>query len=482
MNSPETKTARPEPPHIAAQVAATWAGLDAAGRVHELAEALANQDRAFLSAMREMQAIRDFVGSPEHILGSGLTKHGEIAEYVTVHVSRAKDVLLGNVPGATFEGVGRIDATDYRFDGADIQSKYHNGLRNTLDAVLRHAGNHPEFTRSGAGYHIPRDQHEELSQGIEEGGGAIQDRLEQLQRLTGRPAEDIIKPGEATYSEVQQGRVHDTIRDRENSLTRRNEELREAARSRHEPSVAGFGTAAVIGATVGGGVALTQGIWVKYREGKNPFRGDFSLQDWQDIGVPVAQGAGAGGIAGGALYLLTNSTKLSAPAAGAFVSGLMGIGSLLRQYHAGYIDGERFVDLSQMAVVDAATVGVASATGQLFIPVPLLGAFIGSVAGKFVATTLSNVLDEDEAKLKGQLHAHADLAYAQLDEECQAYLRRLDDHFDNLERLAVVAFDTNVNTDLLLKASVELAEAVGVEEELILRSTADLDKFMTEQS
>ncbi len=482
MSRPETETARPEPPHIAAQVAATWASLDAAGRARELTEALANQDRAFLSAMREMQAIRDFVGSPEHILGSGLTKHGEIAEYVTVHVSRAKDVLLGNFPGATFEGVGRIDATDYLFDGTDMQSKYHNGLRNTLDAVVRHAGKHPEFARRGAGYHIPRDQHEELRQGVEEGGGAILDRLEQLQRLTGRSAEDVIQPGEATYSEVQQGRVHDTIRDRENSLTRRNEELKEAARSRHGPSVAGLGTAAVIGATVGGGVALTQGIWVKYREGKNPFRGDFSHQDWQDIGVPVAQGAGAGGIAGGALYLLTNSTDLSAPAAGAFVSGLMGIGSLLCQYHAGYIDGEQFVVLSQMAVVDAVIVGVASATGQFIIPVPLLGAFIGSVAGKFLATTLRDVLDEDEAKLIGRLHADADLAYAQLDEECRAHLRRLDDHFDNLERLAVVAFDTSVNTSLMLKASIELAEAVGVEEDLILRTTDDLDKFMTERS
>ena len=43
------------PPHIAAQVAATWAGLDAASRGRDLASALTSQERAFLGAQREMQ-------------------------------------------------------------------------------------------------------------------------------------------------------------------------------------------------------------------------------------------------------------------------------------------------------------------------------------------------------------------------------------------------------------------------------------------
>ena len=483
MSTPDTKTTRPEPPHIAAQVVAAWASLDASGRARELAEALENQDRAFLAAMREMQAVRDFVGSARNILGSEATKHGEIAEQVTVHVSRARDILLGNTPSATFEGIGRTDSIDYQMGGVDIQSKYHNSLPNTLDAVLRHVGKYPGFGDGEGVYHIPRDQYERYREAISEGGSdVISSRLDQLRSQVSRPVDDLIKPGEATHREVQQDRVHETIRDRESDLRHRNEELRDNMSKSRGPSISGLGKAAATAAAVAGGVALTQGMWIKYREGKNPFRGDFTLQDWRDVGVPVTQAAGGGAIAGGTLYLLTNSTDLSAPAAGAFVSGLMGIGSLLGQYHSGEIDGHQFADMSQMVMVDAAIVGVASATGQVMIPVPMLGAFVGSVAGKFVATTLRDVLGKEEAKLVAQLHYYADLAYAQLDEECQAHIRQLDDHFGSLERLAVVAFDTNVNTNLMLRRSIKFAEAVGVPDELILRTTDDLDEFMTEQS
>ena len=57
-------------PHVAAQVASSWASLDAASRSAELANALSSQDMAFMAAMREMQAVRKFVGTPENILGS----------------------------------------------------------------------------------------------------------------------------------------------------------------------------------------------------------------------------------------------------------------------------------------------------------------------------------------------------------------------------------------------------------------------------
>ena len=108
--------------HVSAQVAAAWGALDAERRAGELAAALRGQDRAFLGAMRELHVVRDFVGSPANILGSTATKHGEIAEQVHVGVSRARDVLYGRAPAATFDGVPRTGPVDYRVDGVDIQS------------------------------------------------------------------------------------------------------------------------------------------------------------------------------------------------------------------------------------------------------------------------------------------------------------------------------------------------------------------------
>ena len=472
--------------HVSAQVAAAWSALDAEHRAGELAAAVRGQDRAFLDAMRELQVIRDFVGSPGNILGSTDTKHGEIAEQVHVGVSRARDVLYGRAPVASFDGVPRTGPVDYRVGGAEIQSKYYNGLRSTLDGVAAHAGKYPEFTSEDGRYHIPRDQHRQLDELRKTGGiegwsdrsaAAIQRQVDDLERVTGRSTDDLIRRGDADYAEVQRGRVHDTLRNREDRLAREHEDLRQTARDKHGPSMTGLGTATAFGAAAGGGVGLAQAIWVKCREGRSPFRGDFSTQDWQDVGVVAAQGAGGGAVAGSAVYALTNSTALAAPFAGSFVSALMGIGTLLRDHHAGTIGADQFVEMSHVVAMDAAIAGLAVAAGQTLVPIPMLGALLGSLAGKLVASALKDGLGESASALAARLAEYERNAYGQLDEEHRAFAQRLDAWFNNLERLAATAFDVESNTTLL-EDSALAAEAVGVPDERILRTTCDVDAFI----
>ena len=473
--------------HVSAQVAAAWSELDAAGRAAELAAALRDQDRAFLGAMREIQVARDFVGAPKNILGSATTKHGEIAEQVNVALRRAWDVLHGRAPGATFDGVPRTSPVDYRVDGVDIQSKYYNGLRNTLDGVAAHAEKHRSFSREHGRYHIPSDQHSQLEElrqtGRIEGlsdrsAAAVQRRVEGLERETGRPTGDVIASGEASYAEVQRGRVHDTLKGGEERLARQNEDRRLAAPAEHGPSLAGLGRATALGAAAAGGVGLAQAVWVKCREGKSPFRGEFSAQDWQDVGVVAVRGGAGGAVAGSGVYLLTNSTALAAPFAGSLVSALMGIGVLLRDHQAGAIDADQFVELSQVVALEAAVVGLAAAAGQTLFPVPLLGAVLGSLAGGFVVSALKEGLGESASELTARLVESERCALDQLDEKYRACAERLASWFGNLERLATRAFDTEQNTTLLLQASVELAEAAGVPDERIVRTTGDVDEFM----
>lgn len=486
MSRPDTNQTGP---HVAAQVTATWTALDAAARNEQLTETLQAQDRAFLEAQQKLQAVRNFVESPDHILGNPATKHGEIAEQVDVGVRRAVDILHGQSSTASFDGIGRLDPVDYRMDGVDIQSKYYDGLRNTLDGVSSHAAKYQNFASGDGRYHIPRDQHQQMEQlrqtsradGLsDESVASIKSKLDTLQQETGRPPDEFIQPGEGTYAEVQKENVHDTILDRKNRLAQENDELKQAARIEHGPSLAGLENAAAIGAAAGGGVRLGQAIWVKCREGKNPFRGEFSTQDWKDIGVATVQGGAGGAVAGSALYALTNSTDLAAPFAASFVSSLMGVGDLLRQYHSGQIDGEQFVELSHIIAADAAIVGLSSAAGQVLIPVPILGALVGSLAGKIVAAAIKDGLGEAESELIARLEAYEKRALEKLDEEFRAFLEKLDAYFGSLERLAKVAFDNTVNTALRMEASIQFAEVVGVPEKLILRTTEDLDTLMKE--
>ena len=352
--------------------------------------------------------------------------------------------------------------------------------------MASHTEKYPGFPDGPGRYHIPRDQHRRLDEFLRTGGiegqsdrsaSALQRRVDDLERTTGRPADDLIEPGDASYAEVQRGRVHDTLRDREDRLTQENEELERTARVGHGASLAGFVKAAGLGGVVGSGVGLTQAVWIKYREGRNPFRGEFSNRDWQDVGVVAAQGAGGGVVAGSSLYLLTNSTALAAPFAGSLVSGLMGIGVLLRDHYAGTINGEQFVEMSHIVAMDVAAVGLASATGQTMIPVPLLGALLGGLAGKLVTSALKDGPRESESALLSSLAEYERYAFGQLDEEFRAVMQRLDAWFGNLERLAVTAFDPEVNNELL-RASVQVAKTVGVHDALILRTTDDLDTFM----
>ena len=483
MSQPDTNR---KGPHVAAQVAATWAALDAADRANRLAE-VTNQN--IFDAFREIQHVRDFVGSPENTLGNPATKHGEIAEQVHVGVRRSIDVLYGRTPSATFDGVGRLDSVDYREAGVDIQSKYYNGLRNTLDGVSEHATEYPNFASGDGRYHIPRDQYQQIEElrqtgqidGLsEKSANTIERKIGDLQQTTGRSSDELIQPGEGTYAEVQQGQVHDTLDDRENKLIQENDKRNQKAITEHSPSLAGLGNAAAIGAGAGAGVRFGQAIWVKYQDGKNPFEGEFSTQDWKDVGVATAKGAGGGAVAGSALYALTNSTDLTAPFAGALVSGLMGVGVLLRQYHSGKIDGDQFVELSHIIAADAAIVGLAATAGQVLIPIPILGVFVGSLAGKFVASAIKDGLGEAESKLIARLEAYERRALEQLDEEFRAFIKKLDAYFGSLEHLARVAFDDTVNTNLRMKASIQFAKAVGVPDRLILPGTTYLDTFIEE--
>ena len=477
-------------PDVAAQTSASWAGLDAAIRGEALTGALETQDRALGEAVAEMQKVHDFIGSPQHILGNVNTKHGEIAEQVHVGFRRAADALHQRPLSAGIDHVPRTGPVDYVDGGVDIQSKYYNGLRNTLEGVASHAEGYKTFAAGEGRYHVPRDQFEQLRELRETGAvdGLSQRRLEQLkaqleslQRETGRPIEDLVEPGEASYDEVQQGAVHKTVDNREQQLRKENEQLRAQAREERGPSLAGSLQAAGVGAAVGAGVTLAGTLWAKHRQGKNPFReGGFSTEDWKDVGLSVTAGAGTGAVTGFSVYWLTNSTDLAAPFAGSLVSGLMGIGALLQEQQQGHISEEEFADLSLIVAADAAVVGIAVVAGQTLIPVPVLGAFMGSVAGKLVVSAVKDVLGEAESELVERLRQFETLATQRLDEALRAKLVELDAHFGRLEHLARLAFDEGINTELRMAASVRFAEAVDVRSDHILRSRDDLDEFMQE--
>lgn len=450
-------------------------------RIASQQAALAVQDAALDRAMEQLERVGEFIGSPESILGSELTKHGEIAEQLEVGVRNARAALQQQELPATFEGIGRTAPADYLIDGVEVQSKFINGVNGNLSAVLDHMEQYPEFGRDGSYYHIPRDTHEAIKKIMAGDHGelsertvrAVREKVQRIEQQSGKPFEEVVKPGVSEYAEVQQGRVHQTLEGYQKELEEEQAELQEKIRSEHAPSLAGALKAAGIAAGISGGVTLAASLYSKYRAGKNPFAGDFTAADWQEVGIDTGKAAAGGAVAGGALYLLTNYAEMPAPFAAAVISAAKGVAVLAWQFHAGEISSGQFAELGLIACVDAAVVGLATAAGQALIPIPLLGPIIGMVAGRF----LSEFVTGQTAQLAQSLRQDMVAFLEKLDAEKRRILIAIDAEFDKLGRLTAAAFDLERNR-ALLASSVALAAAYGVAPEEVLDSHAALDNFM----
>lgn len=194
-------------------------------RIKDELFSLSQQDRAFELAGEQMLKVRDFIASPDNILGSMNTKHGEIAEQVEVGVRNARQAIEEGLQDdsafrATFNGVGRTAPEDYMIDGVEVQSKFINGINNNLTHVLRHMETYPDFTQGEPFYHIPKDSWQTIQDVIDgkpvEGLSAktvqaIRDKVAEIESTTGRPFNDVVRPGVSDYKDVQWGKIDETL-------------------------------------------------------------------------------------------------------------------------------------------------------------------------------------------------------------------------------------------------------------------------------
>lgn len=472
--------------HQTTQFVAAMIASDNLHHAEQLAAELSNQDRAFFAAVQEVDKARDFLDSPEKILGNASTKHGEIAEQVEVGIRNAKSLLNSTTPRATFEGVGRTAPEDYLIDGVQVQSKFINGTGNTLDHVLDHMNKYKNFGRDGSYYHIPKDQYEIIQKILKgehvEGIASrtvqkIQEKAQEIEQLSGHPFSHTVRPAESNYADVQIGKVDDTLDHHEQQLKRDNEQIKDRIRADAQPNFADFGRVAVRGAVIGGSIRFATKLYLKYKEGKNVFKGELTLEDWKEIGLDTATGAALSSITATAIYGLTNFAQMSAPLAGAFVSAGMEIASLIGSLNRGEITEEQFVELSIFACADSAMVATGAAIGQALIPIPVVGAVIGSIGGRMVSDLCKDLLGID-AQLAKRVEQHYQNFLSQIDRAYKATVANLVATYENLGNLASTAFDFNLNLELRLQASIKLAEAYGVADDEIIHNIDELDAFM----
>lgn len=439
------------------------------------------QDGAFQRAVEQIDKVREFLGDPSKILGNPLTKHGEIAEQVEVGVRNARSLIEQQGIVATFEGVGRTAPEDFLLNGIAVQSKFINGAINGLSHVLEHMAKYQSFGRDGSFYQIPKDQYETIVQVMNGEAGPLNDKsvrailakVKEIEEASDRPFQDVVKPSLQNYADPQQGKVLDTLNQEQDRLATRNEQRKGDIRIENGPSLAEVAQAAAIAGAVGGAIGLTTALYGKYKDGKNAFKGDFTVEDWAEVGIDTSKAAVGGAIAGGSIYLMTNFAGMAAPFAGAVVSAAKGVSTLLADYHAERIDLDELMSLGTVVCAESAIVGIATAAGQTLIPIPVIGAIVGSVAGKMFAEFLKGQSAQIQAAMDARLAEYLSV----VDQQCQALLADILRAFDELGDLMTVAFDIKHNTQLL-QSSVVLALTLGVAPDVVITTHEELDAFM----
>ncbi|CAH6897325.1 conserved hypothetical protein [Vibrio chagasii] len=451
--------------------------------------AVEKQDKALSLAIEQINAVKEELKDPTNFLGRMDTKHGEVAEKIEIAIRNARQALDQNAfkPAdftATFEGVGRTAPEDYIINGIEVQSKFINGINNNLKHVIEHMDKYDHFGRDGSYYHIPKDTHQSILKILnnEQVGelnpktiAAVQDKVRLIEEMSGKSFNDVVQSGDSTYSEVQLFNADGTLEHHKIDLEGVNKSKIEDIRTddAYRAGLEEAGKAALAGAAVGVTISVASTIYNKHKEGRNIFKGEYTKQDWAELGFDSGKAALVGGVSGAAIYGLTNCVGLAAPFAGAIVTATKGIGSLVMQYKEGEITLDELVDLSLVISGESAAVSLAAAAGQTLIPIPIVGAMLGSLAGKICCEYFKQADQKLLAAFESRMKSFTDSLTAQE----KKVLDRIQAKFKKLTNLTEAAFDFD-NNYKVLSLSIELAEEHGVDESKIIKSTTALDDFM----
>lgn len=448
---------------------------------------------ALEESLKCVENVRDFTSNPEHILGTMKTKHGEIAEHIEVEIRNGRDILKQIKPTATFENVGRTAPEDYIIDGIQVQSKFINGANKSLEHVLGHLKSYPNFINNGY-YHIPKDQYEliiKISSGENIDGISVRtinkcrEYIQKIESETGKSFGYVVRPGISTYNDVQLGNVDGRLDKYEQEFIETNKEDIEKIRQERDwqnseakhitdPSWGEALKYSAVAAVISGGTTAGIRIYAKIHSGKNITK--FSLSDWKEVGYDFTVGGVKGGISGLGIYGLTKLGGFSAPFAGAMVSTAMGIASLASDYQKGNISKLDFSECACALSVDAGLSAIGATLGQTFIPIPVLGAIIGTATAKASLEISKYVLGRKETILIEQMQNEYNILVHSLNAETYKVIQQMDKYYSKLDGYIEAAL--NKESAVRFYGSIDLCRFLEIPENSIIHNVEELNNFM----
>ncbi len=461
------------------QATAAWVNYLNQQRLNKLLDKLTSQDINLEKALVELQKMKANIAALI-VSNRGGEKglHGYIAEAAEVGIENARNLVKGL--DAACEWINNNGPTDLLRDGAEIQQKFvKTGGHFGLEAVKEHLEKYPDY---GGKYQISKDFYDQLQRLMplsrEEAAKESKSTYRLWKWVHTFFEENGIDPNDLEsavldYSSVQTGKINDTVKNEERNIRAKDQQRRNMAYEASKPTLKQGAQASAVGAAVEGGMAFCLGIVEKRKQGKR--LAEFTAEDWQEVGIDTAKGTALGGIRGGAVYAMTNFTATPAAVANALVTATFGVVAQAYHLQQGNITTEDFLANSEVLCLDASVSAVASLLGQTLIPVPILGAIIGNVAGMFMYQIAKDHLSTKEQTLISNYQESFTALNKMLEERYQKLIAQLKREFAKYASVLELAFSVDVN--VAFAGSIALADHVGVAQSKILHSKSDMDTY-----
>ncbi len=172
---------------------------------------------------------------------------------------------------------------------------------------------------------------------------------------------------------------------------------------------------------------------------------------------------------------MSNFTATPAAVASAFVSAVFGVLAEAGRLKAGVINEEDFLIHSEIFCLDATVSAVSAVLGEVLIPIPVLGAVIGNVAGMVLYGIAKDTMTEEEQRIILQYNQGRIELGETLAQQYQHLMGQMEEETRKFGSLVDWAFSEETN--VAFEGSVKLAEHCGVRQNKILKNKSDIDGY-----
>jgi len=372
------------------------------------------------------------------------------------------DDIPGHVNDPLFDISSKVDAAGNPVPGSSAQMKFVGASPEA--AVGKMLGKkYQKYIDNDCKMLVPSDYYDGMKAELEERISSLEEQVERLK-----------SSGKADAAAKMQAKL-DKCRTLEKNLRKSKVSNKEAMEARTSPKLstakditkASHGAGmdqAKIGAAIGGGISIVRNVIAMCHDGKSFTDAAKAIAaDTAEAGAVSYATGFVGALVKGALQNSKSAAFRSASKTGLpamVATSALEVGKSLKRYMSGEIDGVQCLDELGEKGCGMLTAGMFTAIGQVAIPIPVVGAMIGSMAGYALSSSCYRELVDSlkEAKLSRMRRVRIERECAEMADAMQKFRKALDRRIEKHLQEKRMLFDSAFTA---MKSALEIGDVDG---------------------